>query len=217
MHLHQHYDDNAKKTWLKCDFNGCSIKPKTPMLFIRHISTHTHDKPYKCNIKINGKKCQHATGYKHTMKKHWNTHFEINENNNNNNNNNNINESDFEKDYYVSVNCHICASYFNDIIMYQIHLRQHYDNEDNRTWLICDIAECGLVLPAPSKFIAHISTHTNHKPYKCNIITNGIKCSESRKYKYEMKNHWKTHNKNKDIIIHNKKKKKKKNSKYGSM
>merc|ERR1712228_528325 len=46
---------------------------------------------------------------------------------------------DFEENKYsVSVHCHFCKKYFDDIYKYREHIQDHYENDVNKEWLICD-------------------------------------------------------------------------------
>eukprot|EP01084_Bolivina_argentea_P182883 315654_1 len=57
-HLKAHYDNDATKTWLKCEYFECKNKKlfTCPSQFISHISTkhnkNTNDKPFKCDFSI---------------------------------------------------------------------------------------------------------------------------------------------------------------------
>eukprot|EP01084_Bolivina_argentea_P081183 147036_1 len=78
--MFNHYDTNPNKTWRKCDFDGCNRDPRLGLFkdgdyFISHIAQHTHQKPYKCNVLINGRKCVVSCGSKYNYKAHWVNHF----------------------------------------------------------------------------------------------------------------------------------------------
>eukprot|EP00483_Globobulimina_turgida_P003548 UN03554 len=107
---------------------------------------------------------------------------------------------EFEESYLFSTNCHMCKKYFDDLHEYKDHLQQHYDKDSNKTWLQCDFGctknETGISMPVLSSsvgnFIAHITKHTKTKPFKCNVIVNGIKCTNSATTKGNLRNHWKS-------------------------
>jgi len=83
MHLEQHYNLDDTKEWKQCDL-GCSDNG-TPSVFatgedfIAHLASHSQDKPYKCLVKVHGKKCTNSSARKNNLKQHWKTHFKHNE------------------------------------------------------------------------------------------------------------------------------------------
>eukprot|EP01084_Bolivina_argentea_P228661 386156_1 len=109
-------------------------------------------------------------------------------------NTNNEQYVEFENSYYISINCHICDAHFQCMFTYKTHLKQHYDNDNDKTWMICNFDECNKKRLRDSvKFIGHLATHFDCRPYKCNVKNNGIECTVSYRYKHDMKNHWKSH------------------------
>eukprot|EP01084_Bolivina_argentea_P074854 135764_1 len=40
--------------------------------------------------------------------------------------------------YHISVHCHVCKKHFNDYYLYETHIKQHYDNDPNKTWRTCE-------------------------------------------------------------------------------
>eukprot|EP01084_Bolivina_argentea_P110600 197436_1 len=107
-------------------------------------------------------------------------------------NNNGIEFMEFEDSFYVSINCHICDTHFDDIYIYRNHLKEHYNTDVNRVWRECDF-DCKIKSLSDMHFIRHLATHTKDGPYKCNVIINGIKCTKTKGYRADMKQHWKSH------------------------
>eukprot|EP01084_Bolivina_argentea_P215998 366877_1 len=84
-HLQKHYNDDPNKTWLKCDFRCC--KNRKPFYssssFIGHISTHTNDKPFKCDFP----NCGASNGSQCNLRNHWrNIHMHFSKGKNESNN-----------------------------------------------------------------------------------------------------------------------------------
>eukprot|EP00483_Globobulimina_turgida_P003069 UN03074 len=75
-HLQRHYDNDSNKKWMECDF-GCKDDTGKPVLslnvgnFIAHIASHTKQKPFKCNVTVNGIKCKRSTTTKGALRRHW--------------------------------------------------------------------------------------------------------------------------------------------------
>eukprot|EP01083_Nonionella_stella_P089534 249835_1 len=98
--------------------------------------------------------------------------------------------------YSVSVWCHICNDHFDDIKKYKSHLKQHYDTDESRTWLHCDLG-CEVNPNHPGRtakytgvsgnstaFIYHIAAHTKTGPFKC------IRCDQRLSQLSSFRKHW---------------------------
>eukprot|EP01084_Bolivina_argentea_P018258 33992_1 len=119
---------------------------------------------------------------------------------------------EFRDSFHVSIHCHICKHNFDDYNEYKEHIQKHYETDNNKTWKQCDFGcEINPIKPyffSSADFISHIAQHTQEKPFKCDVIVNGIKCLSSVGTRSNLKHHWKTH-----FNKHYKKKKKKKKKK----
>ncbi len=69
----------------------------------------------------------------------------------------------FEIQYHISVYCHFCNEHFIDYARYNIHLQEHYANDNHKRWLKCDFGCSPLKKFSNSpSFIGHISKHTGN-------------------------------------------------------
>eukprot|EP01084_Bolivina_argentea_P054473 99897_1 len=84
-----------------------------------------------------------------TIKKYWkNKGFKIDKNgiikpikskhNNKTECDDNINDIHFENSFSFEMECHICKINFTDYNAYRTHLKEHYDNNTNKNWLVCE-------------------------------------------------------------------------------
>ncbi|KAJ8042252.1 hypothetical protein HOLleu_13263 [Holothuria leucospilota] len=81
-----------------CQF--CTKYFKKPSDLVRHVRTHTKEKPFKCDV------CVKSFTVKSTLKTHLKTHSGV-------------------KDYQ----CHVCQKFFSTSNSLRIHLRQHTGNK----------------------------------------------------------------------------------------
>eukprot|EP01084_Bolivina_argentea_P194121 333031_1 len=108
-----------------------------------------------------------------------------------------IDDTNFEKSYYISVDCHICKKDLNSLNEYRTHLEKHYEIDHLRTWLKCDMGCKNKIFTHFTHFMSHIASHTKNYPFKCGILYNGNECIFRAGTKSNMKKHWNSkHNKN---------------------
>eukprot|EP01084_Bolivina_argentea_P251541 421904_1 len=189
-HLQKHYIDNSNKTWMKCDFCKNDKKSfKNSKAFIGHISTHTNDKPFKCDFLHCGK----SYGLECSLKQHWKKHFPKQDVTSQSYKS--ITEQittmgkNYKCCYHVSVCCYICNQHFVQCSKYTEHLEKHYNDNSNKIWLKCDKCQDNKIWKTADLFIGHISTHTNDKPFKCDFS----QCGSSYGSKNTLKQHYLKH------------------------
>eukprot|EP01083_Nonionella_stella_P025078 69076_1 len=100
------------------------------------------------------------------------------------------NDIDWTLRYDISVNCHECKQSFDDIDLYVIHLKDHYDSDPSKTWKICEFCPSDKVFSASKVFIYHISSHTHDYPFIC------ATCGHRSSQPCNFKTHWKSHHGN---------------------
>ncbi len=87
----------------------------------------------------------------------------------------------FENSYIISINCHLCKQYFDTFDEYKCHLQKHYENDNNKQWLKCDLGCVNKIFKNAIDFIQHIASHSKqYRPFKCNISQNGRTQLESQ-------------------------------------
>ncbi len=116
-----------------------------------------------------------------------------------------VTDINFENSYIISINCHICKQYFDVLDEYKYHLKKHYENDENKQWLKCDLGCKDNLFRNFPDFVCHIAFHTKNRPFKCDISDNGNKCLYSSGSKSNMKSHWNvqhniSNNKNNKLI-----------------
>eukprot|EP00483_Globobulimina_turgida_P002677 UN02682 len=79
-HIKAHYQNDRNRKWLECDFGcmGSGKERRRPMVlstatnFILHIGSHTKQKPFRCNWKMeNGVRCARSMTQIFNLRKHW--------------------------------------------------------------------------------------------------------------------------------------------------
>ncbi len=94
--------------------------------------------------------------------------------------------------YHFAINCYICQQHFDAFGQYQDHIKAHYNNDPNETWTECEFG-CKTISKGDQSFIGHIATHSNTKPFHCDVLIDGVKCTASLSRKSFLKDHWKRH------------------------
>lgn len=158
-------DKKTKKSELFiCTHPGCNQTFVDKYNRVKHMRTHTGEKPYKCTFKG----CKMAFAHKSNLNKHMDTHEDI---------------STVSKHFKCTHKG--CSQSFKENAKLVRHMLSHTGIKN----FICEHKGCAKAFGTNDKLKRHMKTHSEKRNYKCSYK----RCNKAYKDKSDLKAHEKTH------------------------
>ncbi|XP_053623299.1 zinc finger protein OZF-like isoform X2 [Plodia interpunctella] len=146
----------------QCDV--CQKQFRCNVEIVRHMRTHTGEKPFQCNI------CRKRFRRKHHLRRHLETH-----------------------DEKTPLQCYICKHSFNQTSDLLTHIcdgekpRQPVISKSDKSKKRFKCNSCQYKSSHKIDFTRHVRTHTGEKPFQCNICD--YRCSHKSNLVAHVKSH----------------------------